>query len=38
MMAKFSFLNHAELFMSENYISQLHGNAQKSWNKKIKVL
>ena len=37
-MPKFSFLNHAELFMSENYISQLHGNAQKSWNKKIKVL
>ena len=37
-MAKFSFLNQAALFMSENSISQLHGNAQKSWNKKIKVL
>ena len=28
-MAKVNFLNQAELFMSESYISQLQGNAHK---------
>ena len=28
-MAKVNFLNQAESFMSERYISQLHGNAHK---------
>ena len=28
-MAKVDFLNQAESFMSESYISQLHGNAYK---------
>ena len=34
-MAKVNFLNQAESFMSENYISQLHRNANKK-NKKWK--
>ena len=32
-MSKVNFLNHAESFMSENYISQLHGNAHKETRK-----
>ena len=32
-MAKVNFLNQAELFMSENYISQLHGNVNKKTKK-----
>ena len=28
-MAQVNFLNQAESFISENYISQLHGNAHK---------
>ena len=28
-MAKVNFLNQAESFMSENYISQLHGNVNR---------
>ena len=29
MMTKVNFLNQAESFMSESYISQLHGNVNK---------
>ena len=29
-MDKFNFLNQAESFISENYISQLNGNAHKT--------
>ena len=32
-MAKVKFLNQAESFMSENYISQLHGNAHNKTRK-----
>ena len=32
-MAKVNFLNQAEWFMSENYISQLHGNVNKKTKK-----
>ena len=37
-MAKVNFLNKPESFMSERYISQLHGNAHKKNQKKMKVL
>ena len=33
LMAKVNFLNQAESFMSESYISQLHGNANKKTRK-----
>ena len=32
-MVKVNFLNQAESFMSENYISQLHGNVNKKTKK-----
>ena len=32
-MAKVNFLNQAESFMSENYISQLHSNVNKKTKK-----
>ena len=32
-MAKFNFLNQAESFMSESYISEHHGNAHKKTRK-----
>ena len=32
-MAKVNFLNQAESFMSENYISQLHGSVNKKTKK-----
>ena len=32
-MAKFNFFNQAESFMSESYISQLHGNAHEKTRK-----
>ena len=32
-MAKFNFFNQAESFMSESYISQLHGNANEKTRK-----
>ena len=32
-MAKVNFLNQAQSFMSESYISQLHGNASKKTRK-----
>ena len=33
LMAEVNFLNQAESFMSESYISQLHGNAHKKTRK-----